>query len=138
MISWLIFKVETKVMKQQFISYFRFDFLFIFQDKVENQDSTGKQNEIETVKYACKIQQNCPIDVSSRDGNCKFYTYRNSQKHESTLLHVCTELIFDSRPFMHRKIFLKKLLQKLVADNLRFFWHLLRPHQSIIRGTVSL
>ena len=29
--------------------------------------------------------------------------------------YVCTEWIFDSRPFMYNKIFLKKLLQKLVA-----------------------
>ena len=38
--------------------------------------------------------------------------YTNSQKHESALLdqYVCTERIFDSWPFMHLKIFLKKLL----------------------------
>ena len=36
--------------------------------------------------------------------------YTASQKHESTLLHspyVCTERIFDSRPFIYSKIFLK-------------------------------
>ena len=41
-----------------------------------------------------------------------------SQKHESILLHspyVCTERIFDSRPFMYNKIFLLKILQELVA-----------------------
>ena len=38
--------------------------------------------------------------------------YIASQKRESTLLHtyVCTEHIFDSRPFMYNKISLKKLL----------------------------
>ena len=40
----------------------------------------------------------------------KSTVYTDSQKHESTLLYtyVCTERIFDSRPFMYNKIFLKK------------------------------
>ena len=44
----------------------------------------------------------------------QFVIYTAPQKHESTLLQ-CTERIFDSRPFMYNKIFLKTLLQKLVA-----------------------
>ena len=45
-------------------------------------------------------------------------TYTDSQKHRSTLLqspYVCTERIFDSRPFTYNKILLKKLLKKLTA-----------------------
>ena len=49
--------------------------------------------------------------------------------------YVCTEGIFDSRPFMYNKIFLKKLLKKLVAH---IFWHLLHPNWSIIWGKVIL
>ena len=40
----------------------------------------------------------------------KFHTYTAPQKHESTFTaYVCTERIFDSRPFLYNKIFLKKL-----------------------------
>ena len=46
------------------------------------------------------------------DENINPKNYTAQQKHESTYLiqYVCTEQIFDSRPFMHNKIFLKKLL----------------------------
>ena len=58
-----------------------------------------------------------------------FITYNASQKHESTLLHmyVCTERIFDSRSFVYKNVFLKKLLCKLVAH---VYMLLLAPFES--------
>ena len=39
---------------------------------------------------------------------------------------------------MYNKIFLKNSYRSLCFTSLRFFWHLLRPKWSIIRGTVTL
>ena len=62
--------------------------------------------------------------------------YRNSQKHEFTLLHTYVlNKFLTADSSCTTKSFLKKILLKLVAIYLRFFW---RPNWLIIWGTVSL
>ena len=75
------------------------------------------------------------VDINKKDNNfflnvkASFFIYNGPQKHEFTLLHTnaCTERIFNSRPFVYKKIFLKKLLQKLLAH---IFTLLLAPFAS--------
>ena len=54
------------------------------------------------------------------------------------ILYVCTERIFDRTIHIQQTIFEKNSCKNLQSQSLCFFWHLLRPNQSIIRGTVSL
>jgi len=107
-------------------------------------------------------------EVPTLDFHIRRYpVYNASQKHESTLLHtirVCTEIIFDSRPFIYNWIFLKKkLFKKIVAhiftlllthfeklvnyskhsESLKFFWKrsnrcFWRKMSSFMKSSVSL
>ena len=52
--------------------------------------------------------------------------------------YAWTERIFDSRLFMHNKIFRKNSCRNLSSKSLRFFWYILRPNWSIIRCTMIL
>ena len=56
------------------------------------------------------------------------YTTDSTKKRPG--YNIRTERIFDSPPFMYKKIFLKTLFEKSVVEytSLRFFWYLLRPN----------
>ena len=64
-------------------------------------------------------------------------TYRNSQKHESTLLHmyVLNQFLIADRSCTTKYFFKNR---SWYLTYLRFFWHLLGPNWFIIRGKMSL
>ena len=66
-------------------------------------------------------------------------SYNAPQKHVSTLLHtyVLNQFLTADRSCT-TKYFFKNSYSSWYLTYLRFFWHLLGPNWSIIRGTVSL
>ena len=82
----------------------------------EEGDNPWMVDQLEEFLYFCcpKCDQKCQM----RDDFLKHameehseVRYTDSQKHESTLLHMYVmNEFFDSRPFMHHKIFMKKLI----------------------------
>ena len=76
----------------------------------ENSFFLGGSVHLKSLSYSSKNFLHCPA---------KTWIYLTP--------YVCTERIFDSRPFMYNKVFLEKLLLKLVAH---IFTLLLAPYAS--------